>query len=144
MSDPATPAQEQLIKKAANAFLLRGGLKNQSGSLLLYPTRLVHVARSNLTAGMFGLIGGLIASRGKAEKRAAAGGKGVTSIPLASLSGVTKGSQALNKNVLVVHESDGTELRFGVKYDDWSPAICQAVAAAGRAVTPAEDGFTFA
>jgi hypothetical protein len=132
--------------RTQTAFIIRGGLKNQAGTLLLYPDRISHVASNGLAAGAAGgalgmLVAGKVA-KGKAAGKEAEGGKGVTTIPLAQLTQVRKGKQGLNKNLLEVEAADGTVLKLGVKFDQWKPDLVAALGAAGRAVQDGGDVVT--
>src|SRR5438552_3266623 len=140
MADAGT--QEPL--KSATAYILYGGMKNKPGTLLLYPDRIVHVARSALAAGAGGVIGALIGNRvakGRAAGRAAEGGKGVTEISLARVTAVTRAKQGLNSKILEI-QAAGEQHRFGVKFDQWSEDIANAIRQVGLTVTPAGDGYT--
>lgn len=132
--------------RTQTAFVIRGGLKNQAGTLLLYPDRLSHVASNALAAGAAGgAIGALISSKVAKNKAAAkeeAGGKGVTTIPLGQVTEVRKSKQGLNKNILEVVSADGTAVKLGVKFDQWKPDLVQALTAAGRAVHDGGDVVT--
>jgi hypothetical protein len=131
--------------KSATGYLLQGGLKNKPGTVLLYADRIVHVGSNAIAAAAAGgAIGALIGNRvakNKASGRAAEGGKGVTDIPLATVSKVSKGKQGLTKNILVI-DADGGQFRFGVKFDQWSDDIARAVEGVGRTVTRDAEGFT--
>jgi hypothetical protein len=140
-----TDATSEAPLLVAPGYLLEGGLKNKPGTLLLFPDRLVHVATSPLAAVMYtGLLGYLIGTRlarPAALRRAAAGGKGVTEINLFKVTRVEKGTQGLNKNILVVN-ADGGPLRFGVKFDKWSDDIARAMHALGRKIIGDAEGFS--
>ncbi|MEN3314822.1 MAG: hypothetical protein V7605_1056 [Acidimicrobiaceae bacterium] len=132
--------------RSQTAFVIRGGLKNQAGTLLLYPDRLSHVASNALAAGAAGgALGSMIAS-GAAKKRAAKkeqeGAKGVTTIALDQISEIRKAKQGLNKNILEVVAADGTALKLGVKFDKWKPDLVAALGASGRQVHDAGDVVT--
>lgn len=124
--------------RTQTAFLIKGGLKNKAGTLLLFPDRISHVASAALgAAALGGAAGALIANKmakNKAAEKEAAGGQGVTTIPLAVVAEVRKGSQALNRNILEIVSSDGTATKFGVKFDKWKPDLVAALTAAGRQV----------
>lgn len=132
--------------RTQTAFIIRGGLKNQSGTLMLYPDRLSHVASGAMAAGALGgAIGMAVANKlakNKAEEKEAAGGKGVTTVPLADVVEVHKTKQALNKNILGIVTGDGTELKLGVKFDQWKPDLIAALTAAGRQVSDGGDVVT--
>ncbi len=140
MTDPAAEAP----LKVAPGYLLEGGLKNKPGTLLLYPDRLVHVATSPYTAALTGVLGVLLSNKfGKpaAIRRAAAGGKGVTEINLFKVTRVEKGTQGLNKNILVVN-ADGGPLRFGVKFQEWSDDLARTMHVLGRKIIGDAEGFS--
>ena len=66
--------------RSQTAFLMRGGLKNQAGTLLLYPDRLSHVGSAGIVAGAAGGAVGMLVAGKVAKNRAAGkeaeGGKG--------------------------------------------------------------------
>jgi len=132
--------------KTQTAFIIRGGLKNQPGTLLLYPDRLSHVASSAmLGAAAGGAIGMMVAgkmAKNKAADKEAEGGKGVTTILLADVTEVRKGKQGLNKSLLEVVAADGTALKFGAKFDQWKPDLVAALGNAGRQVSDNGDVVT--
>lgn len=132
--------------RSQTAMLVRGGLKNQSGTLLLYPDRLSHVASKAMGAAVAGgAIGALVAgkmAKNKAADKEAEGGKGVTSIPLTAVTAVRKAKQGLNKNLLEVEAADGTVLKLGVKFDQWKPDLVAALGAAGRSLHDGGDVVT--
>jgi hypothetical protein len=109
------------------------GKRMQAGTLLLFPDRLVHVA-SNL-AGV-GLLGGALgavlaaqAAKSRAVGRATQGGKGVLEIPFVDISGIGRGKQGLNRNILEIRLIDGSAFKFGVKFDRWAPELARALPA---------------
>jgi len=142
------PTNPQVIRKDS-AFLWGDG-KPQSGTLLLFPDRLVHVASN---AYSFGLAGGVIlaaallgygvisgglggglgvgvalqVAKGRAVTRAVQGGKGVLEIPFSQVIGVHRGKQGLNRKVLEVRTIGGATVKFGVKFQEWAPALAQCV-----------------
>lgn len=132
--------------RTETAFLLKGGLKNQSGTLLLYPDRVSHVVSAGLAAGAAGgALGALVANKvakGRAVGKEAEGGKGVTTLPLSQVTEVRKGKQGLNRNILEIEAGDGTMLKLGVKFDRWKPDLVAALAAAGRSVQDGGDVVT--
>lgn len=134
-------AEEPL--KTQTALIIRGGLKNQAGTLMLYPDRLSHVASKAMAAGAAGgAIGMLVANKvakNKAADKEAEGGKGVTTIALAEVTEVRKAKQGLNKNLLEVVAADGTALKLGVKFDQWKPDLVAALNNAGRRVQDGGD-----
>ena len=132
--------------RTQTAFILHGGLKNKPGTLLLYPDRLSHVASGALAAGAAGGALGMVMA-GKVAKNKAAGkeeegGKGVTTIPLTQVTAVRKGKAGLNSKILEVEASDGTVVKFGVKFVDWKPDLVNALVAAGRSVDDGGDVVT--
>ena len=140
MADYAVPLQTQA------AFLLRGGLKNRAGSLLLYPDQLVHVGSKLAQFGVgFGLIG-MVLTRGIANSRApgkvAKGGTSVTAIPFTNITRIVGQTHKVGKPTLVVRTLGGDEFRFGVPFDKWSDDLGKALTAAGRTVTPTEEGLS--
>jgi hypothetical protein len=134
--------------KRSPAFLLKGGLKNKPGTLLLYPDRIVHVASRGIWAGAaFGALGALLgqvlASR-RAERHADAGGPNVLQIPLSTLSGVHRGKQGINRDILEITTADGQRYQLGTKYTKWGPEIRRLVQAQGREPVEVDGGFVLA
>jgi len=125
-------SDEPIRKQTAQ--MIRSALKTSSGTLLLYPDRLSHVVSAAIgvgaAAGVVGLAVANKMAKNKAEEKEAAGGKGVTTIPLAEITEVRKGKQGLQRNLLEVVTSDGTALKFGVKFDQWKPDLVGALGSA--------------
>jgi hypothetical protein len=111
-----------------SAYLF-SGKRNQAGTLLLFPDRLVHVASNAMQMGMLGGALGAVVAQQAAKKRAAGraaqGGKGVHEIPLNQISGIGRGKQGFNRNVLEVRTVDGTTVKLGVKFDKWAPDLAR-------------------
>jgi hypothetical protein len=132
--------------RTQTAFLIKGGLKNKAGTVLLYPDRISHVGSSGMAAGVAGgAVGMAIAgklAKNKAADKEAEGGKGVTSLRLADVTEVRKARSGLNKNLLEVVGADGSTLMFAVKYDQWKPDVVTALQGAGRTVTDGGDVVT--
>jgi hypothetical protein len=130
------------------AVFIHGGLKNRPGTLVLYPDRVVHVTSNAAPIGaVFGVIGMLLARRSakkKAPARALAGGAGVTALPLTHLRSIRKGKHGLNKKILEITMSDGTVLKFAVKYDEWASEIARVARQLGRNAAPVNGGYDFA
>lgn len=123
-----------------------GKLKGEQGTLVLLPDRLAFV-RSKARAGAlaFGAIGMLVVqgtAKKRAPARAAEGRDDVTAVPLAELQAIERSQQGLNKNVLVI-SGPGTDLKVGVRYDEWAPAITAAAHSLGRQSTIAADRVDF-
>jgi predicted RecA/RadA family phage recombinase len=137
-------AEEPLRTQTAMVF--RGGLKNESGTLLLFPDRLSHVASAGMAAGALGGVAGMLVvgklAKNKAGDKEAQGGKGVTTIPFAEVTEIRKGRQGLNKSLLEVEAAGGTVLKLGVKFDQWKPDLVEALRAAGRSVHDGGDVVT--
>lgn len=132
--------------RSDTAFLIKGGLKNKAGTLLLFPDRISHVGSSALLAGAAGgAIGMVVAgklAKGKAADKEAEGGKGVDTIHLAEVATVRKGKSGLNRNILEVVTRDGTSTLFGIKFDKWKGDLVAALTTAGRQVRDDGDEVT--
>ncbi len=132
--------------RSESATLFRGTLKSQSGTLLLFPDRLSHVAAHvHVAAVALGPIGALVAlksARNKAVGKEVEGGKGVITIPLAQLTEVRKVRQGINNKLMEVEAADGTVLKLGVRFDQWKPDLVAALEAAGRSVDDAGEVIT--
>jgi hypothetical protein len=114
-----------------SALLFLGGRKSETGTLLLFPDRLVHVASNAMRAGMLGgALGAVIAQQAakrRAIGRAAEGGKGVIEIPFSHVASISKWKQGLNRNLLQIEGVDGTLWKLGVKFDKWAPDLARLV-----------------
>ena len=132
--------------RSDTAFLIKGGLKNKAGTLLLFPDRISHVGSAGMVAGMAGgAIGMVVAgklAKNKAADKEAEGGKGVDTIALADVAEVRKGRSGLNRNLLEVVSADGTTHMFGVKFEKWKPDLVAALTGAGRQVQDGGDVVT--
>lgn len=126
------------------AALLRGGLKTTQGTLVLYPDRLVHVGSAFAAAGpAFGALGVLVGSamtKRNADRKASAGGKGVTTIPLSDIVELRQAKQGLGKNLLEVATTGGETFKFGAKYDRWRDDIVPALEELGRSAVDDGEG----
>ena len=132
--------------RTQTAFLIKGGLKNKAGTLLLFPDRISHVGSAGMAAGLAGgAIGAAVAgklAKNKAADKEAEGGKGVTTIPLADVTELRKAKSGLNRNLLEVVSADGGTAMFAVKWDQWKPDVVAALQGAGRAVSDGGDVVT--
>ena len=132
--------------RTQTAFLIKGGMKNKAGTVLLYPDRISHVGSAGMAAGIAGgavgmaIVGKL--AKNKAAEKEAEGGKGVTTMPLADVTEVRKAKSGLNRNLLEVVGADGSSLMFAVKYDQWKPDVVAALQGAGRTVDDGGDVLT--
>jgi hypothetical protein len=129
--------------------------------LLLYPDKLVHVSS---WVGEWGLRGGIVAAvgeviaEGQAPRKAAAGGRGVTEIPLHSIARVENlkatgiaglfGGRHLagiaglfGGRHLVVTTSGAIAYRFSVTPDYWVADIAHALRWLGYQVLPTPQGI---
>jgi hypothetical protein len=157
------------------ARLLGVGTRRGQGILLLYSNKLAH-ARSHALAwgggvgfavvaiasfalahagpgalgGAIGAGGGYMIGAAIAKSRAAgkvaAGGDGVTVIPLDSIASLQTVKSAglggmLGGQSLLVTTADGAEYRFGLKLDKWSADLASALTARGRAVRTTTQGM---
>jgi hypothetical protein len=122
------------------------GKRGLNGNLLLYRDRVSHVGSVAMSNPYLGGVLGLLVTSKMAKKKAAekeaAGGKWVTTIPLAQITEVRRGSKALQKNLLELALADGTAIMFGVKYEKWKDDLVTALTNAGRQVTDAGDVVT--
>jgi hypothetical protein len=129
--------------RTQTAFLIKGGLKNKAGTVLLYRDRISHVGSAGMAAGVAGgAIGMAVAgklAKNKAAGKEAEGGKDVTTMRLADVTEVRKARSGLNRNLLEVVSADGTALMFAVKYDQWKPDVVAAIQGAGRTITDGGD-----
>jgi hypothetical protein len=132
--------------RTQTAFLIKGGMKNKAGTVLLYPDRISHVGSAGMAAGMAGgAIGMAVAgklAKNKAADKEAEGGKGVTTMALADVTEVRKAKSGLNRNLLEVVGADGSTLMFAVKYDQWKPDVVTALQGVGRSVSDGGDVVT--
>jgi hypothetical protein len=132
--------------RTQTAFLIKGGLKNKAGTVLLYPDRISHVGSAGMAAGMAGgALGAAVANKlakNKAADKEAEGGKGVTTMRLADVTEVRKAKSGLNRNLLEVVGADGSTLMFAVKWDQWKADVVSALQGAGRTVNDAGDVVT--
>ena len=131
--------------KVESGTLFLGKLNSQLGTLVLLPDRIAFVPLEMRIGAVFGAIGMLLAQRSarkSASARAVEGGKDVITVALDALRMIERGSQGLNKNVLVISSPAGA-LKVGVKYDKWAPAISDAARSAGRHCTVAPERIEF-
>ena len=146
------------------------------GTLLLYPDKLAHVSSRAanvgggagfiavfavswaLARGGPGALGGAIGAGGgwmigaaiaqsQAAGKVAAGGSGVTVIPLVAITSLRTIEPAgiggvLGGKSLLVTTADRAEYRFGVKLDNWSADLAGALTARGRVVHVTPEGMT--
>ena len=132
--------------RTQSAFLIKGGLKNKAGTVLLYPDRISHVGSGALAGGAVGGAVGMAVvgklAKNKAADKEAEGGKGVTTMALSDVTEVRKAKSGLNRNLLEVVAADGSTLMFAVKYDQWKPDVVTALQGAGRTVTDGGDAVS--
>jgi len=169
MPDSQTPVQSQ------TASFLVGGAKQGEGYLLLYPDNLTTVISRvetwgylvgplifvAITVPLFHTIGWLGVAVGsviggqageainkrRAVKKAAAGGDGVTVIPLDVITGVQTRKPAglagrWGVRMLVVTTADGTEYTFRGTMEKWQGHLARALTARGREVYEVHDAIT--
>lgn len=90
--------------RTQTAQIIRSAFKTNTGTLLLNPDRLSHVASAAMGAAFLGGVGAMAVTNKMAKIKAASkeaeGGKGVTTIPLSDLAEVRKGTQGLQRNLL--------------------------------------------
>ena len=169
MPDSQTPIQSQ------TARFLAGGAKQGEGYLLLSPDTLTAVISKVETWGY--LVGPLILvavtvplfhkiwwlgvavgsviagqageaiNKKRAVKKAAAGGDGVTVIPLDLVTGVQTRKPAgmagrWGVRILVVTTADGTEYEFRGTMEKWQGHLARALTARGREVHAVPDAIT--
>jgi hypothetical protein len=169
MTDSGTPIQSQ------TARFLAGGAKQGEGYLLLYPDNLTAVISQvetwgylmaplivvAITVPLFHTIGWFVVAVGsviggqageainsrRAIRKAAAGGDGVTVIPLDLITGVQTRKPAgmagrWGVRILVVTTADGAEYEFRGKLDNWQAHRAGALAARGHDVRVRAGGIT--
>jgi hypothetical protein len=98
------------------------GKRAVPGRLYLTSQRLVFL-QANPVLALFGAIGGLLTATVKPKR------VGVD-IPLAGITGVTRGKFGINKNILEVSRAGAEPVRLAVKYDEWEQALQGATAPA--------------
>lgn len=129
--------------RTQTAFIIKGGMKNKAGTLLLYRDRISHVGSGAMGAAMVGgAVGMAVAgklAKNKAAEKEAKGGITVNTIRLADVTELRKAKSGLNRNLLEVVSADGTALMFAVKYDQWKPDVVAALQGAGRSVSDGGD-----
>ena len=128
--------------------LVKGGLRNRMGTVLLYDDTLVFVPSWLVQfSGAFGLLG-MFVSQGVAKARAtakvASGHASVLTIPVATITEVESEKAKLGRR-LVVRTALGEEFRFGgVKFERWSDDLTRVLAAGHRTVSPTGAGLVIA
>lgn len=132
--------------RTQTAFIIKGGMKNKAGTLLLYRDRISHVGSGAMGAAMLGgAVGMAVAgklAKNKAAEKEAQGGVTVNTLRLADVTEVRKAKSGLNRNLLEVVSADGTSMMFAVKYDQWKPDVVAALQGAGRSVSDGGDVVT--
>ena len=133
--------------RSQTAMWMRGGLKNRPGTLLLYSDQIHHVGSAAARLGMgFGAVGavtGQLSAKAAAPKKVQEQHKSVFSISLADIREVEAAKSKLGGGFLIVRTFTGEEHRFGgIKGDEWSRDLSQALTTQGRTVTPKDGGFT--
>jgi hypothetical protein len=169
MTESGTPIQSQ------TARFLAGGAKRGEGYLLLYPDNLTTVISRvetwgylvgplifvAITVPLFHTIGwlgvavgsviggqaGEAVNKRRAVKKAAAGGDGVTVIPLDVITSVqTRKPEGLagrwGARILVVTTADGTEYGFRGTMEKWQAHLARTRAARGCEVYEVHDAIT--
>jgi hypothetical protein len=141
-------SKPEVAVRKGSAYLVRGGLKNRPGTLLLYSDRLVHVAsKLAMAGGGFGMLGVLVTrgiANARADAQAAKGGKSVLVLPLNSISSVEveKRKAKRKSGKLVVHTTNGENYRFTASsVDEWSAALTETIRSQGRTTEPNGTGF---
>lgn len=129
--------------RTQTAFIIKGGMKNKAGTLLLYRDRISHVGSGAMGAAMVGgAVGMAVAgklAKNKAAEKEAKGGITVNTIRLADVTELRKAKSGLNRNLLEVVSADGSSLMFAVKYEQWKPDVVAALQGAGRSVSDGGD-----
>ena len=157
------------------ARLFGAGARRGQGTLLLYPDKLAHVRSQAagwggsvgfaviaivsfaLAHGGPGALGGAIGAGGgwmigaaiaksRAAGKVAAGGGGVTVIPLDSIASLQTVKSAgiggkLGGQSLLVTTAGTADYRFGLKLDKWSADLASALTARGRDVRTTPEGM---
>jgi hypothetical protein len=144
------------------------GQGRRLGLVLLYQDKLARVSRWGETLGAvlgplvvvgltyrsfdgFGVLAGVLVGRflgqqvdrRTAPRQVARGGRGVTVIPLDSITSVRTGSGSfLSKPSVAVTTQDGTEYRFYGYLSTWQADLAAALTARGRPVQVTPEGIT--
>jgi len=166
MTGSDMPIRKQLAR------LMSEKASRREGTVLLYPDKLAHV-NSQAPAwgagtgfavilivsfavfhGGPGAIGGLIGAgagwligsaiaKSQAPGKVAAGGQGVTVIPLDSITSLqtSKSSGIGGRQSLLVTTADGAEYKLSVKLDSWSADLTSALTARGSGVQTTAGGM---
>ncbi len=150
------------------AGLLGGGRGRGLGLALLYQDKLARVSRRAeilcvflgplVVVGItyppfdgFGLLAGVLVGgflgrqvdRRTAARRVARGGRGVTAIPLDSITSARAGSNdRLGNPILIVTTQDGAEYRIYGELGRWQADLAAALTARGRPVQVTDKGIT--
>jgi hypothetical protein len=166
MTGSDIPIRKQLAR------LVNEKASRREGTLLLYPDKLAHVHSQApawgagagfaviliISFAVFhggpGALGGLIGAGGgwligaaiaksQAPAKVAAGGQGVTVIPLDSITGLetSKSTGFGGRKSLLVTTADGAEYKLSVKLDSWSADLASALTARGRGVQSTSQGM---
>jgi hypothetical protein len=160
------------------ARLLGVTASRREGTLLLYPDKLAHVsspafrwgtsagfvtvfivsfaltgtgpgALGALIGGVAGWMIGAAIAKSQAPGKVAAGGDGVTVIPLDSITSLQTCKSTgvggwLRRQSLLVTTATGVEYRFGAKLAGWSADLASALTARGSGVSTTPQGITVA
>ena len=167
MADSGTPVRRQTVQ------LFAGGKRQGYGTLLLYPDKLAAVSSGAVKVGMIvgiiviwvpsilipphtgpGALGAVIGvgggyligaaiARSQAVAKVAAGGGGVTVIPLDSITSIeaTRSKGWRGGQYFIVTTADGAQYGFGVKLDRWSADLANALTARGSEVRTTPQGM---
>jgi hypothetical protein len=118
----AAPAEQVIIESGGSYF--KGKMRPIPGRLELTPTRIIYYKRS-FWAQSFGFLGALLASKV---------GKRDTDIEFSGISTIARGKYALNKKILDIAMTDGTNHRIAVdKFDEF---VDKLTATTGKSVAP--------
>jgi hypothetical protein len=164
-----TMTETSLIQMRSAGFSVAGQGRG-SGLVLLYPDKLARVSGragavglllgplilglaypfsggTGMIAAAIGVLAGRLlgelADRRMATRRVAAGGGGVTVIPLDSITSVQAGPGGLlGGRSLVVTTADRTVYRFSGRLDTWQADLAAALTVRGRPVHLTPEGIT--
>ncbi len=108
--------KEELIREEQVVWI-QGGFKNRMGRLYLTNNRVLFSQQNPFLTSMFGLIGLLIQHFLKPKKPG-------LELPLKSIGGFERTTFGFNKNILLLHTTQG-DLKFGLNtpYDQWEAVL---------------------
>jgi hypothetical protein len=130
MSDQAMTTTEPVLFES-NGGRFQGKLRMFMGRFELTASRIVFYQRS-IWWQMFGLIGALLGRR--------SAGKRVLDIELATIASLARGKFGLNKKILDITRTDGSEVRIAIdKYDAFTARLREELGKRGRLVEAGDE-----